>query len=54
MTAEERRGLTLAADALDLQVESLRGNFPTQRELALALTRLEEAAMWLRRSIERS
>lgn len=52
MTVEERQHLVLLADALDVQIEELIGR-DHSRELNLALERLEEASMWIRRAVER-
>jgi uncharacterized coiled-coil DUF342 family protein len=51
---EQKQKLRDMADELDAQVASLAGNIDRlPREFQQAIARLEEAAMWIRKAIDK-
>lgn len=55
VSTEQKQTLMKLADALDAQINDLIAGSPMfSREFGLAIARLEEGAMWIRRAIERA
>ena len=55
MTEEQKSKFIVMADMLDKDCAGLVKNLgATSRELSLAITKIEEASMWIRRAIDRA
>lgn len=54
MTKDERESLTMIADTLEVQIEEILPQYArSPREIRIAMDRLEEAVMWMRKAMDR-
>ena len=54
MTDEEKKAAFAMVDNLEGEVSALVRKLGDSREWSIAITKMEECAMWMRRAIERS